>query len=279
VDFAWTPTPASGAPLDAPQKAPSAPVAAGVSTAPSILILTPVYSGVPLDFLNMALGIVVGGIQRGVSVGFRGEQSSNVLEARNALANLFLSSPYSHAFWIDADMSIPPEALFRMLGCGVDYVAACGAVRRRASNPRPAIAPMPLCTVDPSQPVVNGMIETPGAQVSCALIHRRVFERLIASGEAPKVGRRCHNGTAIVVAEAHDFFSMLTVAVPGETNPRLLGEDHSFCVRCQRAGIVQRVLVDVDVEHAGETMNLAEDLARYRQHVSPAAPAQAQACT
>lgn len=210
---------------------------------PSVMMLTPAYKGVSVSFASALAGILGECGRRGWGFSWVPVEGSSFLpHGRNLLANHFLQSDgYDVCFMLDADMSIAPEAFARMVDAEVDYVGAAGLIRRRTVGEPDTL----MISVDPEAPRVNGLIETSVAMVACAVIRRSVFERLIAAGEARSYVRDDSG-------PFRDFFSPL---FDGDL---FLAEDVAFSRRCARAGIKQYVLADVDVEHAGATVNLAK---------------------
>jgi hypothetical protein len=59
-------------------------------------------------------------------------QAGDASHSRNSLAGLFLRSAFTHALWLDSDMSFAPQLVLRMLALGHEFTA--GAYRAKVPD-------------------------------------------------------------------------------------------------------------------------------------------------
>lgn len=242
--------------VNAAETAPPSP-----KVKPSLCILTPTYAGCSPHYVSMLIELTQELRTRGHSYQYKIQGGMSFLQgARNALVGHLLASTCDYGFFIDSDMAVSPEVIFRMLAaCETGdkrYVSCAGSLRDiDGKYPSPIIS----IDIDPRTAVdSDGCIEVNEALIACALIHRSVFTKMIDTGHAEPYEK---DGTQ------HNFFGPMIVKPRNGAGPTLTGEDHAFSIRATMAGIRQHVLVDADVYHAGVTINLARSLATYARAV------------
>jgi hypothetical protein len=151
---------------------------------------------------------------------------SLVTRARNILVAMFLESPCTHLFFIDADIEFEPDSVIRMLGLDREIIA--GAYPKKTLPIQYAIN---FKILDPATGKLNidrGAVEVIDASTGFFCIKREVFEKMMVaypelhykndSSIDPKFNKYCYA-----------FFD--TWLDPKDN--RYLSEDYTFCRRWQ----------------------------------------------
>ncbi len=154
---------------------------------------------------------------------------------RNTVAKRFLDSDREWLFFIDTDERFGIMDFLKVLLSPGDIVGA-GYPCKNVWDFYGCI----LHTHDDGRPVVNehGLLSAHIVPTGFMKIHRRVFEQVLPTVEI----QRCANpADAEKPIELPDFF--------GRIGP--LGEDGSFNIRCERAGVPRWVQPNVTIGHLG----------------------------
>lgn len=129
--------------------------------------------------------------------------------ARNMCAKFMLEGPYSHLFFIDADIGFEPDNFFHFLDSGHDVV---GGVCPRKEDGGPTTIPRPKTD--------DRFVEVDKAGTGFMCIRRNVFETL--AEKSPDLVYQNEDETL----PSYRFFDTW----------RHLGEDFTFCARWKSAG-------------------------------------------
>jgi len=154
--------------------------------------------------------------------------------ARNALADKFLKSDRTHMFFIDSDHQWEVEGFMRVLLSPGEIVGAgypCknvwsffGCILNTLPDGRPRVTP-------------DGLISAWIVPAGFMRIERGVFEKM---KEMVDFNKHVNPETG-VVQDVFDFYSRI----------QPYGEDSSFCLRAEKAGILRWVQPNVTITHYG----------------------------
>lgn len=157
------------------------------------------------------------------------EGDSYVWRAKNTLANRFLQSDCTDLLFIDSDEAWKLDGLMRLLKHDVDIVGVGYPCKNRWD-----FYGCLLNTHPDGRPIVNE------AGLLSAHVVPGGFLR-IRRGALEKLGATCQPFAMEDGSKGFDFFSHIGAN----------GEDGSFCLRCEAAGILRWVEPDVTITHYG----------------------------
>jgi hypothetical protein len=187
---------------------------------------------------------------------------SLVNRARNKLADYFLKGRpnmtadgqkvnvlYDWLMFIDTDLIFNPADALKLF----EYAKAhgpniyCGAYPLKTLKPRVVFNSMPGATVD-----ADGMLEVREAGTGFMLIHREVFERMIAAF-AEEIEYEADSGNLCKSREIqHDFFTVGVRKDPILGYRRFLSEDWYFCQRWREIGGKVLLHTRINCAHIGQ---------------------------
>ena len=222
-----------------------------------LLIMVPNTGMVHTEFMKSIIGLTQSLQTKNIAFLLKTVEFSDIVMSRNYLLSYFLShEKFSHALFIDSDLSFKPEQFYRLFDFDAEFVAAAYPNRRMAEGILKAVwngqkkasnnqsetemiqetlagAMHYLVTRHASQTTSITEEQKDGFHTAASLaggfslIKRAVPEKMVQAGVAqlfPRAGRLNIYQDAPHFA---DFFSHL----PTEENQALLGEDQSFCKR------------------------------------------------
>ncbi|AGT11053.1 hypothetical protein [Paracoccus aminophilus] len=222
---------------------------------PKLIILIPTPGQVVTEFMKSLIGLTQELQRRGITFGIKTYEFSDIVMSRNYLLSYFLSQkPFTHALFLDCDLSFKPPQFFRLLDFDADFTFAAYPSRKMAfrdyyaavceNEARPEaerLDPVALASqnfryvVQPrdrrghvARKVSGDFVTITGGGMGFVLLKRRVPEEMARLGVArplPVQGRLPLYRDA---PEFHDFFSHQPV---DGTEGGLYGEDQSFCLR------------------------------------------------
>ncbi len=139
-----------------------------------VLVAVPCLDMVPADFAFCLAGLMAHGAEdhlgRPAKLALFAQKGSIVMDARNACVAQMEAVHATHIFFLDSDMSFPPDTLTRLLRHNRDIVGATYVKRVEPYNllgtPRRAAPP---------HPTLQSMETLP---LGCCLIREGVFENL-----------------------------------------------------------------------------------------------------
>ena len=100
-------------------------------TNPSLLILLPSPGTVHTPFLTSMIGLTQALQHKKILFKVATIELFDIVMSRNYLMSVFLSDErFSHALFVDSDLSFEPEQFFRLLDFDADFVAAVYPDRR-----------------------------------------------------------------------------------------------------------------------------------------------------
>src|ERR1700753_1914043 len=164
-----------------------------------------------------------------------------ITRARANLMTLFLDDPTTtHFLFVDADIGLTPDQVFRLIGSGADVVAGAYPIkrvnwdkaRRAIEAQRPNVPSAALDYVleinDPDHvTVVNGFTRVRYAGTGFLMIRRHVFEKMCAAHASLQFFRE-HSLDAL--AGSPNRFALFECMIDPKTGT-YLSEDFAFCKR------------------------------------------------
>ena len=202
----------------------------------NLFIAVPVFSGVPVPFMQSLMRLQAGPpCDLAIRI-YPGD--SLVCRARNALTHDFLASDCTHVLWIDSDLIFAPEHVARLI-----------------SHPHPIVAGLypkkqdELCWVlnglPDAQPDGDGVAKVLYAGTGFLRVAREVFTAIAAKGLAPEYP--CDHNPGRV---ERDFWRVGVWTYP-DGSKRYLSEDWWFCQAAKEAGFDTHVDGRVVARHIG----------------------------
>ena len=198
-------------------------------------------------------------LNRGVSVCFGSMSECSIITvARNVLANEFLNTPATELLFIDSDVVVTADDVFRLLehSDGKDIVAGQYPTKGDGAFYTPDF---PKSADD--ELVFDGpLLKTDRAKTGFMLVKRYVFEKL--RDDHPEWQFETRNG-----GTAFAFFDFAL------QNGKYVGEDYLFCDRAQAAGFACWLDMEINLPHVGQTQFVGNF---FEKVVSPLLEAQQQ---
>ena len=222
-----------------------------------LLIMVPNNGSVHTEFMKSLIGLTQSLQQKALPFLLKTVEFSDIVMSRNYLMSYFLSDErFSHALFIDSDLSFQPGQFYRLLDFDAEFVAAAYPNRRMSGGIFKALwqgqkeASEEQIESELIQKTIAGSMHylvassfsqnTPlplekkegfhtvaSMAGGFSLIKREVPEKMVQEGAARRLPR---SGTLSIYKDAPqfaDFFSHLLA----DDKTVLLGEDQSFCKR------------------------------------------------
>lgn len=205
-----------------------------------LLIATPAYGNMlHADFLHTLLDYRQTGIA--FTLATVGNESL-ITRARNYLASMFWPrAELTHLLFLDADVSLPPASLRRMLASKADVVGAPVALKGRDAAGRR------IFNVGHASGEAGEFILAERIGTAALLLSRKAVGALVRDAvEAGRVYR--HNGAArerVAPPVQYDIFQV------GVVEGEYLSEDYWVCARLRALGFQIHVLPEAATRHHG----------------------------
>lgn len=213
-----------------------------------VFIATPTAGGTaPIAYSQTLISATLAIHQAGRSYRYLSIDGADVVLGRNVLAHVFLQDPScDYILFLDSDMDVDVSVFQHLLAAAQPILGAIYAKKainlpvyaramaqqdddRRA---RALASSFNVLHTPGEQRVANNLMEVAAFGFGCVLIHRSVFEALIAGGDiAPVVSSRF--AALGVSGTVQDFFSEIQLP-SGE----LMSEDYAFCSRVCSLGTI-----------------------------------------
>lgn len=191
----------------------------------SVLICTPVYSGVAPEYVGALVETIELLRHFGVHAFSEMLGGYTVHVARNLLADTFMRGPCSDLLFIDSDIAWKPWDVVRLLTSQQAVIAGIGHKRRQALAGKPETWCFKAVPGTDAAPVDEfGNREVAGVGTGFMLIHRSAFQYL--SKARPDLLR---NGDE----EGQQYFRFFAW---GDENGAEISEDYEFCRRWRALG-------------------------------------------
>lgn len=209
-----------------------------------VFIASPTVSGiVTTAYAGTLMAITMGLQKRNVTYRYTNFDGSDIVMARNYLANAFLQDETaSHILYVDSDMAVPQDTLSVLFDSDKEFIGAVyperqldlekyGSYLGKGQTHRAALALSLIFNVRHfanEVQIVNGLCRVSGLGFGCVLIAKSVFEKIIAENGADRLvsGKLRLSGLKGAV---YDFFAEIALE-----NGDHLSEDYSFCERVKR---------------------------------------------
>ncbi len=231
-----------------------------------LYIGTPVHSDVSIHYTQCLLEIQKKCIKKGIATTFQLIKSSLVTQGRNLCVADFLSSKATHLLFIDSDISVEPETIFKMLDKNIDVIAApyalktanwerafdktqAGLIKNRTQLSK-AILQYPIKVEnDKDVPMKDGVIEVTHAPTGCMLIKRSVFDKMIEKYPNKSIIQKTViNGELVDKPNMWNFFDTWY----DEKTKTYTGEDFAFCRLWKNIGGKCYCYINDYIGHTGE---------------------------
>jgi hypothetical protein len=219
-----------------------------------ILIATPCYGGMCYsNYVQSLFGVITTLQQIGVQVEFSllgGE--SLISRARNAIVAQFMSKPYTHLLFLDADLVFEPESVLRLLASNLEF---CGAIYpKKAINWQRVkagefniekMSDLNVNRLEGEEPVAE-YLKVKHLATGFMCLKKSVIETLIYKHP----DRKYRNNVAGYNAQAQDWFYDLFAV--GVVDGEYLSEDYYFCHLAREAGIEIWADIKTKLGHIGQ---------------------------
>ena len=235
------PKPLAG-PTIVSESRPTLPVPAPPIPNAHLMIGTPAYGGmVHIDYLNSLLGYQHAGIPYTLaSIG----NESLITRARNTLLSMFWANEScTHLLFLDADVSLPAEALKHMFAQQRDVIGAPVALKGRNSHGA-RMYNMGRCMGEAGEQVLVEHIGT-----AALILSRKAVGALV--GLAIERGRVYKNSRETLRGDYPPETQMYDVFQVGVVDGRYVAEDYWVCGQLRALGFDIHVQLDVVTQHHG----------------------------
>lgn len=211
-----------------------------------LLVATPAAGGlVTHDYLHAVAALRVHLERLGWGMELVSRPDGLVTRSRNAFASQVVRDPrFTHLLMLDADVTVEPEGIERLVRSGHD-VAACAVALRRVNwdrvddylAARPGASAHELratateyaVRLEPGRRIQDGFLEVRAVGSAAMLISREALIRLAGSGLVQRAER------GLRAADGHDdgwaFFDPFV-----DAEGTYLSEDYAFCDRWRASG-------------------------------------------
>lgn len=219
-----------------------------------LLILIPNSGMVATEFMKSLVGATQALRKERVAFALKTYEFSDIVMSRNYLLSFFMSQPeFTHALFLDSDLSFSSDQISRLLAFDEDFTVAAyprrklrlqafhDLVLQNATRPEAErLNPAQLFSrangyvlqygVPQGQSFTvkrrDGFVTVPGLGLGFSLMRRAVPERMIAEGVAAALPRQASQSFRELTG-FWDFFGHITDA----QGTYKYGEDQSFCQR------------------------------------------------
>jgi hypothetical protein len=143
-----------------------------------VALAMPMFEAVSPLAITSLVNLIQNTVKSGLVQGLFFSNNLYLDVARNTLVKEVLSSPggFTHILWVDSDMTVPTDALQRLLSADRPIVG--GLYHTKTSRATPAVF-----TIDPPALVdepFDGLTRVEGFGLGCALVRRSVYEDMAA---------------------------------------------------------------------------------------------------
>ena len=214
---------------------------------PSVFIAMPCYDSVKINTMLSIFQLIQHLGTSKVEVGINTMKSPLIHQARNYLTSVFLTTEYTHMFFIDSDVEFQPEAGLRMLVADKDIITT----PYRAKNPNLNTHTYTVKFSDPKVlPILpGGLVEIEAGPTGLMLIHRRVFEKIIKNRPDLKIKNSANEALKETDKSHSYYYNFFDFAFEdGYT----WGEDVSFCKLARKEGFKLYANTESLTAHRGE---------------------------
>jgi len=232
----------------------------------SLFVATPVHSECSIHYAQGLLELQKLCFEKKIHVQFQLLKSSLVTQGRNLCVSGFLESGMTHMLFIDSDILVNAETVFKMIDRDKDVISVPYPLKninwektferiqqgkvKNVSDLMKWTNSYPMRVNDPNDIIVNkGVIEVTHSPTGCMMIKRRVFDKMIKHyPDKGIVQKTVINGEYINRPHMWNFFD----CIHDPETKTYLGEDFSFCKLWKDIGGKCYAFIDDPIMHVGE---------------------------
>lgn len=228
---------------------------------------TPVHSEVSIHYAQCLLEIQKEFMTNEDKVSFLMHKSSLVTQGRNLTVASFLETSADYLLFLDSDIGINPEVIYKMIKTDKDVVCVPYPLKslqwgkmferfqkgkiKTADDLETAACTYPIRLKDQTEISLNkdGTVEIESAPAGCLLIKRSVFKTLIKKYPDRKIKQKSViNGKLEEKKHYYNFFD----TIHDKETQTYMGEDYGFCKLWTDLGYKVHALVTEYIMHVGE---------------------------
>ena len=232
----------------------------------SLSAATPVHSECSIHYAQGLLELQKLCFEKKIHVQFQLLKSSLVTQGRNLCVSGFLESGMTHMLFIDSDILVNAETVFKMIDRDKDVISVPYPLKniswgkafekiqqgkvKNASDLMKWTNSYPMRVNDPNDIIVDkGVIEVTHSPTGCMMIKRGVFDKMIKHyPDKGIVQKTVINGEYINRPHMWNFFD----CIHDPETKTYLGEDFSFCKLWKDIGGKCYAFIDDPIMHVGE---------------------------
>ena len=232
----------------------------------SLFVATPVHSDCSIHYAQGLLELQKMCMEKKVEIQFQLLKSSLVTQGRNLCVSGFLESGMTHMLFIDSDILVNAETVFKMIDRNKDIISvpyplktfnwgkAFEAIKKgdikKPSDIQKWTNSYPMRVANTNDIVVDkGVIEVTHSPTGCMMIKREVFDKMIKHyPDKGIVQKTVINGEYVNRPHLWNFFD----CIHDPETKTYLGEDFSFCKLWKDIGGKCHAFIDDPIMHIGE---------------------------
>ena len=232
----------------------------------SLFVATPVHSDCSIHYAQGLLELQKMCMEKKVDIQFQLLKSSLVTQGRNLCVSGFLESGMTHMLFIDSDILVNAETVFKMIDRDKDIISvpyplktfnwgkAFEAIKKgdikKPSDIQKWTNSYPMRVANTNDIVVDkGVIEVTHSPTGCMMIKREVFDKMIEHyPDKGIVQKTVINGEYVNRPHLWNFFD----CIHDPETKTYLGEDFSFCKLWKDIGGKCHAFIDDPIMHIGE---------------------------
>ena len=232
----------------------------------SLFVATPVHSDCSIHYAQGLLELQKMCMEKKVEIQFQLLKSSLVTQGRNLCVSGFLESGMTHMLFIDSDILVNAETVFKMIDRDKDIISvpyplktfnwgkAFEAIQKgdikKPSDIQKWTNSYPMRVANTNDIIVDkGVIEVTHSPTGCMLIKREVFDKMIKHyPDKGIVQKTVINGEYVSRPHLWNFFD----CIHDPETKTYLGEDFSFCKLGKDIGGKCHAFIDDPIMHIGE---------------------------
>ena len=232
----------------------------------SLFVATPVHSDCSIHYAQGLLELQKMCMEKKVDIQFQLLKSSLVTQGRNLCVSGFLESGMTHMLFIDSDILVNAETVFKMIDRDKDIISvpyplktfnwgkAFEAIKKgdikKPSDIQKWTNSYPMRVANTNDIVVDkGVIEVTHSPTGCMMIKREVFDKMIKHyPDKGIVQKTVINGEYVNRPHLWNFFD----CIHDPETKTYLGEDFSFCKLWKDIGGKCHAFIDDPIMHIGE---------------------------
>ena len=229
-----------------------------------IMVGTPVHSNVSIHYVQSLLVFQNQAFKKDIQVDFLLLKSSLVTQGRNLCVSNFLNGDYTHLLFIDSDIEINPESIFKMLELNKEVISIPYPMKTidwdsmykrldkiKNSKELSKLGLMYPIKVEDQKNVVSidGVIEVTASPTGCMLIKREALEKMVKAYPELRIDQpTILNGESV---NRENFWNFFDTYFDPEDH-KYHGEDFAFCMKWRKIGGKCYCYIVDEITHIGE---------------------------